>query len=101
MKKFVLWILGIILALFVLIFCVLFTPPGNALLKPIIQGQIDKYAPIKLDLEKFSLGISSVELKIAHNDAIIITLGGDFSLFSQTLDVALKVDARQYLVHQL
>lgn len=98
MKKFVLWILGIILALFVLIFCVLFTPPGNALLKPIIQGQIDKYAPIKLDLEKFSLGISSVELKIAHNDAIIITLGGDFSLFSQTLDVALKVDARDIAV---
>ena len=98
MKKFVLWILGIILALFVLIFCVLFTPPGNALLKPIIQGQIDKYAPIKLDLEKFSLGISSVELKIAHNDAIIITLGGDFSLFSQTLDLALKVDARDIAV---
>lgn len=98
MKKFILWTLGIILALFVLIFCVLFTPPGNALLKPIIQGQIDKYAPIKLDLETFSLGISSVELKIAHNDAIIITLGGDFSLFSQTLDVALKVDARDIAV---
>ncbi|BDB63663.1 hypothetical protein T36_0098 [Helicobacter cinaedi] len=98
MKKFVLWILGIILALFVLIFCVLFTPPGNALLKPIIQGQIDKYAPIKLELETFSLGISSVELKIAHNDAIIITLGGDFSLFSQTLDLALKVDARDIAV---
>ena len=98
MKKFVLWILGIILALFVLIFCVLFTPPGNALLKPIIQGQIDKYAPIKLDLEKFSLGISSVDVKIAHNDAIIITFGGDFSLFSQTLDLALKVDARDIAV---
>lgn len=98
MKKFVLWTLGIILALFVLIFCVLFTPPGNALLKPIIQGQIDKYAPIKLDLEKFSLGISSAEIKITHNDAIIITLGGDFSLFSQTLDLALKVDARDIAV---
>lgn len=98
MKKIVLWILGIILALFVLIFCVLFTPPGNALLKPIIQGQIDKYAPIKLELETFSLGISSVELKIAHNDTIIITLGGDFSLFSQTLDLALKVDARDIAV---
>ena len=98
MKKIVLWILGIILALFVLIFCVLFTPPGNALLKPIIQGQIDKYAPIKLELKTFSLGISSVELKIAHNDTIIITLGGDFSLFSQTLDLALKVDARDIAV---
>lgn len=98
MKKFVLWTLGIILALFVLIFCVLFTPPGNALLKPIIQGQIDKYSPIKLDLETFSLGISSIEVKIVHNQAIIITLGGDFSLFSQTLDLALKVDARDIAV---
>lgn len=98
MKKLILWILGIILTLFVIIFCVLFTPPGNALVKPIIQGQIDKYAPIKLELETFSLGMSSVDVKIAHNDAIIITLGGDFSLFSQTLNLALKVDAKDIAV---
>lgn len=94
MKKFVVWFVGILLALLVLIFVVLFTPPGNALLKPIIQGQIDKYAPLKLDVEKFSLGFSSLDVLIAHGDDIYITLGGDFSLFSQTLDLALKIDAK-------
>ncbi len=94
MKKTILWILGVILALIVIILCVLFTPPGNALLKPIIQGQIDKYAPIKLNLDTFSLGFSSIDVQINHNDDIKITLNGDFSLFSQTLDLALKVDAK-------
>lgn len=98
MKKTILWILGVILALIVIILCVLFTPPGNALLKPIIQGQIDKYAPIKLNLDTFSLGFSSIDVQINHNDDIKITLNGDFSLFSQTLDLALKVDAKDISV---
>ena len=94
MKKILLWILGIFLALIVLILGVLFTPPGNALVKSIIQGQVDNYAPIKLDVEKFSLGFSSIDVLITHNDKILITLNGDFSLFSQTLDLIFKVDAR-------
>ena len=98
MKKTILWILGVILALIVIILCVLFTPPGNPLLKPIIQGQIDKYAPIKLNLDTFSLGFSSIDVQINHNDDIKITLNGDFSLFSQTLDLALKVDAKDISV---
>ena len=93
-KKILLWILGIFLALIVLILGVLFTPPGNALVKSIIQGQVDNYAPIKLDVEKFSLGFSSIDVLVTHNDKILITLNGDFSLFSQTLDWILKVDAR-------
>lgn len=94
MKKFLSWTLGILLSLIILILCVLFTPPGNALLKPIIQSQIDKYAPLKLELATFSLGFSSIDVAITHNDKINITLGGDFSLFSQSLDLALKIDAR-------
>ncbi|TLD96296.1 hypothetical protein LS71_006120 [Helicobacter jaachi] len=94
MKKFVLWLVGIIVALLVIIFCVLFTPPGNALLKPIIQSQIDKYAPLKLDLDTFALRFSSIDVAINHGDKINITLNGDFSLFSQTLDLLLKVNAK-------
>lgn len=94
MKKFLLWFLGIIVGLFVVVFVILFTPIGNALLKPILQSQIDKYAPIKLDLDTFSLGFSSVEVKITHNDKININLDGDFSLFTQKLDLNLKVDAK-------
>lgn len=98
MKKVLLWIVGIIVALFLLVFIVLFTPPGNALVKSIAQGQIDKYAPIKLDIETFSLGISSIDVAIAHSDKILITLNGDFSLFSQNLDLTLKVDAKDISV---
>ncbi|RDU59615.1 translocation/assembly module TamB domain-containing protein [Helicobacter marmotae] len=98
MKKFLIWLIGIIFALLVLIVVVLFTPPGNALVKSIIQSQIDKYAPIKLDVNTFSLGFSRIDVAIAHSDKIFITLNGDFSLFSQTLDLALKVDAKDISV---
>lgn len=94
MKKVLLWFLGIICALVLLVIIVLFTPPGNMLVKSILQSQIDKYAPLKLDVDKFSLGFSSIDVLITHSNKIIITLGGDFSLLSQTLDIALKVDAR-------
>lgn len=94
MKKVALWIGGVILGLLVLVMLVLFTPPGNAIVKPIIQSQIDKYAPLKLDLETFSLGFTSVDILIKHQDAIEISLKGDLSIFTQNIDVLLKVDAK-------
>lgn len=98
MKKILLGLLGVIIALLLLVFIVLFTAPGNAIIKPIIQSQIDKYAPIKLDLETFALRISSINVLIQHTDKIDISLTGDFSLFSQTLDLNLKVDAKDISV---
>lgn len=98
MKRVTLWVLGIFISLVLIVGFMLFTPQGNAILKPIIQSQIDKYTPIKLDLETFSLGFSRVDMLIRHNDDIAITLNGTFSLFSQTLNLALKVDARDISV---
>lgn len=98
MKKVALWILGVIGGLILITICVLFTPPGNAIVKSIAQGQIDKYSPIKLDIQTFSLGFSSINVNIAHSDKILITLDGDFSLFSQMIDMILKVDAKDISV---
>lgn len=98
MKKFLLWILGIICVVLLLVIGVLFTPPGNALVKKIAQSQVDQYAPIKLDIQTFKLGFSSIDVLITHSDKILITLNGDFSLFSQTLDLIFKVDAKDISV---
>lgn len=94
MKKFLLWLFGIIVALVVLLFVALFTPIGNNLFKSLLQAQIDKYAPLKLELETFKLRLNSVDVLMRNEENIIITLGGDFSLFSQDVDLVLKVDAR-------
>ncbi|RDU55243.1 hypothetical protein CQA49_02415 [Helicobacter sp. MIT 00-7814] len=94
MKKFLLWLFGIIFALVALLFVALFTPIGNNLFKPLLQAQIDKYAPLKLELETFKLRFNSIDVLMRNEENIIITLGGDFSLFSQDVDLALKVDAR-------
>lgn len=97
-KKYLLWFLGIFGGLFALLFIMLFTPIGNGILKPIIQSQINKNTPIALDLETFELRISRVAVEIRHKDSIVIELKGDFSLFTQSFDIALNVDAKDIAV---
>lgn len=98
MKKYALWFLGIVGGVIALLFVLLFTPIGNGILKPIIQSQINKNAPITLDLETFELRISRVAIEIKHKDSIAIDIRGDFSLFTQSFDIALNVNARDISV---
>ena len=98
MKKYLLWFLGISVGLVALLFIMLFTPIGNGILKPIIQSQISKNAPIALDLQTFELRISRVAIEVRHKDSIVIELKGDFSLFTQSFDIALNVDAKDISV---
>ncbi|OHU85884.1 hypothetical protein BKN38_00340 [Helicobacter sp. CLO-3] len=93
MKKLLLWILGILLGLLLLIYILVFSPIGNAIFKPIIQSQIDKYSPLPLKLETFSLGLTSTEIIIKNDPKLIITLKGDYNLFTLFIDLGLNVDA--------
>lgn len=90
-KKFLLILLGLIVVILVAVFVLLFTPFGNNILKPQIQNQIDKYSPIPLTLDTFSLGFGSINVVLNSNDDINITSNGTFSLLSQSMDITLNV----------
>lgn len=94
MKKVLFWLLGIIVFVLLIMSILLFTQPGNSILKPIIQTQISKYARLPLKIEKFSLRPSSIHLFISQQDHIRADLQVDFSLISQKFQGRFDFDAQ-------
>lgn len=99
MKKILFWFIGIVVAFLIIIFALIFTQLGNNILKPVIQGQISKYAQLPLKVEKFSLRLSSLHLLISQKDHIQSDLKMDFSLFSQEFQGYFNLNTQN--LHQL
>lgn len=92
-KKVILWILGIVVALLVMAFVLLFTPFGNDILKPQIQAQIDKHSPIPATLEVFKIrfGDFEIELNAFEDKNVNISAIGKYSLFGWSIDGVLNI----------
>lgn len=86
-----LWFIGVLIILLALIYILLFTQIGNNLLKPLVQSEINKYSPIELEVQKFSLRPSNFNISLKHKDVIFARLNGIFSLFSQRIDAKLNI----------
>ena len=93
MKKLLLWLLGILVALVLLVYIFVFSPIGNAIFKPIVQSQINKHSPLPLVLDKFSLGLTSTHIVLKNGEKLIIDLSGGYNLFTLGVDFDLFVDA--------
>lgn len=93
MKKLLLWLLGILVALVLLVYIFVFSPIGNAIFKPIAQSQINKHSPLPLVLDKFSLGLTSTHIVLKNGEKLIIDLSGSYNLFTLGVDFDLFVDA--------
>ncbi|MGX2983022.1 ATP synthase F0 subunit B [Helicobacter sp. 23-1045] len=91
MKKFGLWILGILAVILAVAFVMLFTPFGNGILKPYIQSQIDANSPVSAKLEVFELRFSSFNVLIKALDNIDIHAHGNYSLFGRSIDGVLNI----------
>ena len=87
MKKIILIIASSLLLIFVLTYTILFTAPGNKLLKPIIEEKINQSSPVKLELSEFLLDISHLRVFIKIDDDNTLLAQGDYSLFSQDFDI--------------
>jgi hypothetical protein len=90
MKKLLIFLFSFILI--IVIFVVfLFTPPGNAILKPIVESQINSNSPVKISFEKFRVGFGTLDIKadFLHDSNALIK--GNYSLFSQNFDINYKI----------
>ena len=87
------WFLGILVGLLLLVYVLVFSPIGNMIFKPVAQAQIDKYSPVPLTLETFSIGLSGLEILIQNSPKLAISLKGDYNLFTLNIDSALHIDA--------
>jgi len=90
MKKFFIVITSI-LVICIAFIVFLFTPPGNALLKPIVEQKINSNSPIKISFEKFRVGFNNINLKIKFLKNSTADITGAYSLFSQDFNLNYKI----------
>ena len=91
MMKILGWIFGIVISLVGVLYVLLFTPIGNALIKPYIEKEIAKNTKLPTQLDTFSLGLSQFEIILELNKNNLVFVNGTYSIFEQSFDINYKV----------
>ncbi|MFP4332802.1 MAG: hypothetical protein ACLFQJ_05835, partial [Campylobacterales bacterium] len=90
--KWLFWIIGILVVLIVALYVLLFTPPGNALVKPYIEKEIQKATQLNsAKLNVFILGFGSFDIELELTPKNTIKAKGDHSLISQSLEASYNI----------
>ncbi|MBU1657940.1 hypothetical protein KKG72_02680 [bacterium] len=89
--KYFAWFAGVVAVALTLLYAVLFTPFGNSMLQPIIESKIQEQTKLESSLSVFSLNLSEFEIFLQLNAKNSIHVKGNYSLFSQTFDIAYRV----------
>ncbi len=97
MKKIIIGITVIVVTLFVLAYALLFTQPGNNLLRPTVEAKINNALKTNMTLEQFSLRPSYISVKLKTPMGSTFVAYGNFGLFSKNIDVkyALNVSPKE------
>jgi len=93
--KYLYWLLGLVVALVGAVYVVAFTSFGNGLIKPTIEAKIQEQTKLPSTLERFSLSMSHIDILLVLNKNNTIAIKGDYSPFSQSLDLVYKVDLKE------
>ena len=89
--KFLAWIGGFFLLILVAVYTVAFTSLGNGIVGPIIQTKIQEATKLDAKLSTFSLSMSDFEIVLELSKSNVITINGNYELFSQAFDIAYRV----------
>ncbi len=89
--KYLAWLGGILATVVIGIYVIAFTSFGNSLVKPIIEEKIKEKTLLDSKLSIFSLSMSKLEIVLELNNDNIISLNGNYSLFSQSFEINYKV----------
>ncbi|MDF1883867.1 hypothetical protein JHD49_07960 [Sulfurimonas sp. SAG-AH-194-C21] len=93
--KIVAWIVGTVGFLLTSIYILIFTPFGNGLIAPTIQEKIQAQTKLDSKLDIYRLSLSDFEIFITLNQNNTISIKGDYSLFSQSMNVVYKVNLEE------
>ncbi len=83
MKKFFIILISIIVLLIGGVYILLFTPPGNSIVKGIIEKNLNEKIPLTVKITKFKLSPSYLNLNIKFGENSFFNISGDLSIFSQ------------------
>lgn len=82
---------GILIAIILLAYVLLFTPFGNGILAPIAQKKINRELPLAVAIENFSLTTDSFAFTLAVGEHNRIEAAGNYELFSQRFNAAYRL----------
>ncbi|ALV24508.1 hypothetical protein CIG2463D_0935 [Campylobacter iguaniorum] len=91
--KILAYVFAIFVALFTLIYAVLFSSAGNKLLKPHIENYATQKSGIPIKLSSFTLTSSTLNTTININQDLNLDINASFNLFSQSFDMSYKLSA--------
>jgi len=89
--KFLAWIFGILVSIVAAVYVIAFTSVGNSIVKPIVEEQIQAQTKLDSKLNTFSLSMSDFEIVLELNKNNVISLKGNYSIFSQSFDIDYEV----------
>ena len=89
--KYLAWFIGILVTLVVIIYVIAFTPFGNGLVGPIVEGKIKEQTKLDSKLTTFKLTMSEIDILLELNPNNTILVKGNYSPFSQAFNIAYRV----------
>ncbi|NLY03988.1 MAG: hypothetical protein GXZ15_04025 [Campylobacter sp.] len=85
--KIIKYIAILLIIVLVATYALLFTAPGNNLLKPYISKTSKEKTGYDIDIKNFDLNFGSIDISADVNNEISTNIKGDYSLFSRNFDL--------------
>lgn len=85
------WLLGLFIFTVVAAYFIVFSPFGNAMIKPIVEGKINKATNLKSSFTTFSFTSNQFEILLALDGDNTIYAKGAYSLSEKSLDIIYDV----------
>jgi len=89
--KYLAWLIGVLFILIASVYTVVFTAFGNGIVQPIIEEKIKEQTSLESKLSTFKLNMSDFSVVLELDSKNIISVNGNYSLFSQAFNIAYKV----------
>lgn len=94
--KILAWIFGVLLVICGMIYTLIFTSLGNAILAPIIEAFVSEKIAIPFKLNEFKLGFNDLKISSTINGELSINTSGKYSILDKNLDLKYKIYANSF-----
>lgn len=94
--KILAWIFGVLLVICGMIYMLIFTSLGNAILAPRIEAFVSEKIAMPFKLNEFKLGFNDLKISSTINGELSISTSGKYSILDKNLDLKYKIYANSF-----
>lgn len=94
--KILAWIFGVLLVICGMIYTLIFTSLGNAILAPRIEAFVSEKIAMPFKLNEFKLGFNDLKISSTINGELSINTSGKYSILDKNLDLKYKIYANSF-----